>query len=219
MIVNVQVLLFLLKLIYLWFKAQHSTDRCVFLLKQCVSSYIYKSSPMFTVLLDASKAFDKVSNSLLFKKLINRNVSSCCVRLLYFWYENQTMRVRWGAEVSKSFSVTNGVRQGSVLSPLLFSVYIDHLSYSLNQIATGYCVGDNCLNHLIYADDICCFGPSIEGVQELFDICSDYAHTHEISFNVKKTVGVIFPSKEIKVYSTPSIFPSGTKIKFSDKVR
>ena len=201
------------------FKAQHSTDMCVFLLKQCVSSYIYKGSPIFSVFLDASKAFDKVSHSLLFKKLINRNVPLCFVRLLCFWYKNQTMRVRWGAEVSRSFNVTNGVRQGSVLSPLLFSVYMDQLSYSLNQIATGCCVGDDCLNHLIYADDICCFSPSIEGLQELIDICSDYVHTHEISFNVKKTVGVVFPSKEIKVYSTPSIFLSGTKIKFSDKVR
>ena len=74
-------------------------------------------------------------------------------------------------------------------------------------------MGDDCPNHLIYADEIC-----IEGLQELIDICSDYTHTQEISFNVK-TVGVVFPSKEIKVYSTPSIFLLGTKIKFSDKVR
>ena len=80
-------------------------------------------------------------------------------------------------------------------------------------------MGDDCLNYLIYADDICCFSPSIEGLQELINICSDYAYTHEISFNVKKTVGVVFLSKEIKVYSTPSIFLTGSKIKFSDKVR
>ena len=210
---------FFIQLIYnqFGFKAQHSTDMCVFLLKQCVSSYIYKGSPIFSVFLDSSKAIDKVSHSLLFKKLINRIVPLCFVRLLYFWHKNQTMRVRWGAEISRSFNVTNGVRESSVLSPLLFSIYIDQLSYSLNQIATGCCVGDDCLNHLIYADDICSFSPSIEGLQELIDICSDYAHTHEISFNAKKTV--VFPSKEIKVYSTPSIFLSGTKIKFSDKVR
>ena len=71
------------------------------------------------------------------------------------------LRVRWGAEVSRSFNVTNGVRQGSVLRPLLFSVYMDQLSYCLNQIAIGCSVGDDCLNHLIYADDICCFSPSI----------------------------------------------------------
>ena len=65
-----------------------------------------------------------------------------------FLVSNQTMRVRWGAEVFRSFNVTNGVRRSSVLSPLLFSVYIDQLSYSLNQIATGCCVGDDCLNHL-----------------------------------------------------------------------
>ena len=61
------------------------------------------------------------------KKLINQNVPLCFVCLLYFWYKNQTMRVRWGAEVSISFNVTNGVRQGSVLSPLPFSVYVDQL--------------------------------------------------------------------------------------------
>ena len=77
------------------------------------------------------------------------------------------MRVRWGAKVSRSFNVTNGVRRGSVLSPLLFSAYIDQLSYSLNQIATGRCVGDDCLNHLVYADDICCFSHIIEVCKNL----------------------------------------------------
>ena len=86
-----------------------------------MSLYINKGSHIFSVLLDASKAFDKVSHSLLFKKLINPNVPLCSVCLLYFWYRNQTMRVKWGAELSRSFNVTNGVRQGSVLSPLLFS--------------------------------------------------------------------------------------------------
>ena len=125
-----------------------------FLPKQCVSSYIDKRSPIFSVFLDASKAFDKVSHSLLFKKLINRTVPLYFVRLLHLWYRN--MRVRWGAELSRSFNITNGVRQGGIPSLLLFSVYIDQLSYSLYQIATGCCVGDDCLNHLIYGDDICC---------------------------------------------------------------
>ena len=121
------------------------------------------------------------------------------------------MRVRWGAEVSRFFTVTNGVRQGSVLSPLLFSVYMDQLSYSLNQIATGCCVGDDCLNHLIYADDICCFSPSIEGLQELIDICSDYAHTHEISFNVKV---LFFLVKKLKCIRPLLFFFRALKLNF-----
>ena len=66
---------------------------------------------------------------------------------------------------------------------------------------------------------MCCFNPCIEDLQELIDMCSDYAHSREISFNVKRTAGVAFPFEETMVNSTPSIFLSGTKINFSHKVR
>ena len=96
-----------------------------------MSLYIYKGSPIFTVFVDASKAFDTVSHSLLFKKLINQNVPLCFVRVSYFWYKNQTMRVRWGAKLSRSFNVPNGVRQSSVVSPLLFSAYIEQQCHTV----------------------------------------------------------------------------------------
>ena len=80
---------------------------------------------MHAVFLDASKAFDRVLHSLLFTKLIKRNVPMCFVRLLRNWYKNQTMQVRWGNHLSDPFGVSNGVRQGGVLSPTLFAVYMN----------------------------------------------------------------------------------------------
>ena len=61
----------------------------------------------------------------------------------------------------------------------------------------------------------------MKGLLELINICCDYAHAHahEMFLNVNKTVDVVFPSEEIKLYPTSSIFLSGTKIKFFDKVR
>ena len=50
--------------------------------------------------------------------------------------------------MSSSFSVSNGVRQGGVLSPFLSSVCIDDLSRLLNNVRAGCYVGNSCINHI-----------------------------------------------------------------------
>ena len=48
-----------------------------------------------------------------------------------------------------------GVRQGGVLSPKLFAIYIDDLSNELALCKSGCYINEQCMNHVIYADDIC----------------------------------------------------------------
>ena len=48
---------------------------------------------------------------------------------------------------------------------------------------------------IMYADDLCCFVGSAGGLQDLLDVCSNYAKLHDIVYNCKKTVGMIFSSK------------------------
>ena len=65
------------------------------------------------------------------------------------------MTVKWGHCISYSFNVTNGVRQGGVLSPQPFNVYIDGLSDILNKSTIGGLLGGKRINHLLYADELC----------------------------------------------------------------
>jgi len=58
---------------------------CVFLLKQIVSHNVNKRTLMFADFLDAYKVFPRTNHNLLFTKLIERNVSTCIVRLLAIW--------------------------------------------------------------------------------------------------------------------------------------
>ena len=99
----------------------------------------------------------------LFKKLNARHVPTCFVRLLQYWYAHQTMQVKWGNRLSESFLITNGVRQGGVLSPYLFAIYIDNLSMELNKLQAGCCIGNILINHILFADDLCCFSASLDG--------------------------------------------------------
>ena len=60
-----------------------------------------------------------------------------------------------GACISDSFKVTNGVRQGGILSPQLFNIYIEGLSDIFNNSSVGGSIDGKRINHMLYADDLC----------------------------------------------------------------
>ena len=123
------------------FKKKMGTDLPIYLLKEIVLKYHSLNANVFMCFLDASKAFDGVNHSLLFNKLLNQGVPGYIVRLLKFWYSNQTLCVQWAGLISSTFTVSNGVRQGEILSPHLFNVYVNDLSEELNKCNTGCLVG------------------------------------------------------------------------------
>ena len=105
------------------FKNKHSTDMAIFTLKQIVDYYVSLGGPVYICFLDASKAFDRICHNKLFNKLKNRNVEEVYDRLLNYWYSHQLFYVKWDGLISDGFKVSNGVRQGGILSPI-FLIYI-----------------------------------------------------------------------------------------------
>ena len=83
------------------------------------------------------------------------------------------MYIKWGSTFSGKFDVTNDVRQGSVLSLLLFNVYVDELSDCLNKSGIGGSMNGTVISHMLYADDICIISLSSAGLQQLLNICSE----------------------------------------------
>ena len=72
---------------------------------------------------------------------------------LIVWYLLQRMHIRWGNTISTSFRVSNSVKQGGIMSPVLFNVYMNDLSCALNRSNIGGRIGGEIVNHLSYADD------------------------------------------------------------------
>lgn len=160
---------------------------CIFALKEILDLYNRHSCTVFMGFTDASKAFDRVNHEKLFYKLQYSGVPKSLIRILSFWYSHQSMYVKWGNCVSVLFKVFNGVRQGSILSSLLFNVFMDDPSKRLSDYGKGCVVDGTIINHLMYVDDLVIFCPYSTGLQQLLRVCSQYGSEFDITYNAKKS--------------------------------
>ena len=123
------------------FKRKSSTNLCTFVLKESLAYYSKNNSTVLCSFLDATKAFDRVNYCKLFRLLIDCDLPACIIRLLLNIYTSNFVRVVWGNVLSEYFLATNGVKQGGVLSPVLFCIYIDNLLVRLSKSGVGCYIG------------------------------------------------------------------------------
>ena len=120
--------------------------------------------------------------------------------------------VRWNNTMSTGVNVSNGVRQGGILSPYLFCIYVDELSKMLNNVHVGCFVGTMLVNHLMYADDLVLLSPSAAGLSILLSICSTYGIEYDVMYNSTKSNVLIFRSKLLKNVHLPEFEINNTAI-------
>ena len=186
------------------FKKGHSTELCIYVLKQIILNYNDNKSPIFSCFLDIKKAFDRVNNNKLIDILYKRGVPVYILNILALWFQKQIFYVNWDNYKSPGFNPSCGLRQGSTLSPLLFNVYLDYLSTKLNLVKAGCVVGNFIFNHICYADDMVLFAPSYKGLQMLVNICQSVGLALNIIFNERKSKCMTFyhksyPQNNIKI--------------------
>ena len=135
----------------------------------------------FVLMLYASKAFDMVRYCKLFNELLDRAMSPVVLRILIYMYMNQTLRVQWCQTLTSSFKVCNGVKQGGVLSPILFAVYVDSLLGRLEQSGVGCHIGGHFVGALAYAG-------CAKSVRYTYSYqCEQFALDYDITFNGTKS--------------------------------
>ena len=90
---------------------------------EIIGYYNFNKADVDVLLLDASKAFDRVNYCKLFNELLKRNISPVLWRLLLYMYKTQSLRVKSSDTTSPQFTAMNGVKQGGVFTPILFASY------------------------------------------------------------------------------------------------
>ena len=154
--------------------------------KSVVNHFVNNGSTVTLTTLDISKAFDRISHFALFNKLMKLKFPKSVINILLSWYTKCFVKVRWNNNLSESFQTLAGVRQGGVLSPLLFAIYIDDILQELKVHKKGCMIGRIYLGCFLYADDILLLSQSVSCMQSMLNICDKVAGILDLKFIVKK---------------------------------
>ena len=129
-----------------------------------------------------------------------------------YWYSNMKSRVRWEQEFSDYFDVLSGVKQGGVLSPRIFTFYVDGLIKKLRHDRKGCYLFSYFVASIMYADDLCLLAPSRGAMQRLLSICEEFCQEFCLTFNARKSKSLIFGKCDIHTISPLKL--NGVDIEF-----
>jgi len=153
------------------FKKGTGCQHAIYSLRKTVEYFTEKGSTVNVCTLDLASAFDRVNHFVLFDKLMQRNFPRSILAVLVSWYSKLFSSVKWGNFFSNLFCVTAGIRQGGILSPALFTVFVDDILNILEKSKLGCYIKNVCINSLMYADDLVLLSISLHHMQKLVDIC------------------------------------------------
>ena len=144
------------------FRPGRSTTEAVFTVKMMLEKCWEWGVDKYALFIDLEKAFDRVNRSLLWRILQedHYNVPAKLVRVIRSIYSQCVSKVRTQKVESAEFSIESGVRQGDVLSPLLFIIFMDKCIRDVK-------IGENGEETLLYADDVVVMANSKTNIQDV----------------------------------------------------
>ena len=174
------------------FRPGFSCLHSAFILQEAISSVRERKKKVFVAFLDVKKAFDTVWHEGLMFKLALHKFPMYIWHILNNWYSSSTSAVLWNSHISRSFRIRQGVRQGAILSPLLYSSFVDGLLDQLSASGHGVYIDDVFCGAPMYADDLALVSDSAEDLQDMLDITSNYARLWRYQFNASKSAILVF---------------------------
>ena len=164
------------------------------ILHNILQKYCHKSKKrLYGCFVDFSKAFDSVPRDILLEKLKKHGINGKVFNIIQTIYLEDTVSIKIGNKHSASFKTNKGVRQGCVLSPLLFNLFLADLQPVLDDCGDNVKVDQHLsISCLLWADDILMLSETEAGLQQKLNALQRYCDQNKLSVNTKKTQCMIF---------------------------
>jgi len=158
----------------------------IFTLRMIVEKCLDVGKKVFAVFVDLEKAYDRVNRRELWQVLCEYGVRGKLLDGVRAMYENSKACVRVDGKVSEWFTIEEGVRQGCVISPWLFNVFMDACMRRSRAPECGLKIGDERVCFLLYADDTVLLAESVGEHQTLVSNLEEAYEDHMLRVNVSK---------------------------------
>jgi hypothetical protein len=150
----------------------------------------------YCAFLDVKKAYDMLDRDTLWKRLIEVDLRGKMWRVLRNLYEVVESSVLVGHQRTEWFQVEAGVRQGCILSPILFAIFIDGLARAVKRVRVKSTLEGVKLNLLLFADDVILLADSKHDLQKLLDAVFEYSQMWRFRWNCSKSKVMCFGSRK-----------------------
>lgn len=172
------------------FRSRHSCVDHINTLRIIIEQSAELKSPLHLMFVDFEKAFDRVNREFIWKSLSRRGIHPKIVAIIKESYNNARCFVSHYGQMTDAFEVRQGVRQGCILSPILFLVVIDDVLTTTVGTDERYGIQwrpFNRLSHLDYADDVCFLAHTNSGLKHMCQALQDNGKRACLTINAQKT--------------------------------
>lgn len=153
---------------------------------------------IYVCFIDYQKAFDRVKHDKLMTLMQEIGIDNKDLRIIRNIYYNQTAKIKIEDQLTDKIAIERGVRQGCILSPLLFNIYSEWVfKEALDGCAKGILINGEWLNNIRYADDTIVFADNLNDLQILTNRITEVSNRYGLALNIKKTKFMTISKKPI----------------------
>ena len=137
------------------FRAGRSTTEQIFNLRILCEKYLQHQQDLYRVFIDFKKTFDRVWHAALWATMMKYNISTNLIRVNRNLYDKATSAVLFNSSIGDWFRTTVGVRQGRLLSPTLFNIFLERImTDALEDCECTVSIKGKTITNFRFADDI-----------------------------------------------------------------